>query len=105
VGGGAENLPWVRMKASITGRTYQVMERKDAAPLGSALIAAFGSGKAALGDLIKRYVRVEREIEPELKYGEQYGRLFESYGRIYGKVREEMKILAEERTFTEERSI
>ena len=98
VGGGAENLPWVRMKASITGRTYQVMERKDAAPLGSALIAAFGSGKAALGDLIEKYVRVEREIEPERKYREQYGRLLESYGRIYGKVRDEMKILAEERS-------
>jgi len=97
VGGGAENLHWVRMKASITGRTYQVMERKDAAPLGSALIAAFGSGQASLGELIRKYVHVEREIEPEWKYREQYGRLSESYGRIYGKVRDEMRMLAEER--------
>ncbi|ADK80747.1 xylulokinase [Sediminispirochaeta smaragdinae] len=97
VGGGAENLPWLGMKAGITGASFAVMREKDASPLGAAILAAFGSGHGSLRELTKRFAKIERTIEPDPAVKEQYGRLAGSYRRLYEIVKDEMKLLAEER--------
>jgi xylulokinase len=98
VGGGADNIPWMQIKASVTGKVYEVMQEKKAAPLGSAMIAAYGAGAGSFDDLVERYVRVEREIEPDMRHRSAYVRLMDSYGRLYQSLKREMELLANERS-------
>jgi xylulokinase len=97
VGGGNDNLPWVRMKAAVSGRTYKIMRVRNAAPLGAALIAAYGSGVGSFRELADEYLCVEAEIRPEERYRDAFERLGRSYGRLYSELKGEMKALAEER--------
>jgi sugar (pentulose or hexulose) kinase len=97
VGGGNDNLPWVRMKAAASGRTYKIMSVRNAAPLGAALIAAYGSGVGGFKELTEEYLRVEVEVRPEERHRGAFERLGRSYGRLYGELKDEMKALAEER--------
>ncbi len=97
VGGGAENLPWLKMKAGITGTLFQRMQNRDAAPLGAAMLAAFGAGEGDFRQLAERFTRVEAVIEPDKEHTERFERLSAVYRRLYGTLKDEMKLLAEER--------
>jgi xylulokinase len=97
VGGGAENLPWLKMKAGIADTTFQLMRDRDAAPLGAAMLAAYGAGEGDFRQLAERFTRVEAEVEPDKRHIERYRGLSAMYRRLYGTLKEEMKLLAEER--------
>ncbi len=97
VGGGAGNIPWLKMKAGITGTVFQLMRDRDAAPLGAAMLAAFGAGEGDFRQMAERFTRVEAEIEPDKRYMERFKRLNAVYRRLYDTLKEEMKLLAEER--------
>jgi sugar (pentulose or hexulose) kinase len=73
------------------------MRDRDAAPLGAAMLAAYGAGEGDFRQLAERFTRVEKEIEPDKRYIERYKGLSNVYRRLYGTLKEEMKLLAEER--------
>lgn len=97
VGGGADNLPWIKMKASATGRRYWIMRARNAAPLGAAVLAAHGVGAGDFEGLARDYVGIEAEIRPDERYRGAFERLGEAYGRTYAALASEMRSLAKER--------
>jgi xylulokinase len=97
VGGGNRNLPWIRMKASAGGRDYWIMRSCNAAPIGAAMLAAFGLGADDLASLARKYLGVEEVIGPDKRYRGAFERLGESYGRLYDRLAPEMRMLAMER--------
>lgn len=97
VGGGALNRPWLRMKASITGASYLVMRDKDAAPLGAGILAAFGAGEEGAAGLVRRFTRIEEEIEPDPETAGRFQRLARVHEGLYETLKDNMKMLAGER--------
>lgn len=95
VGGGAENAPWLRMKADLSGRTFLMMRQKDAAPVGAGVLAALGTGAGTVEELSRRWNRVEQEIPPRRESRERWNRLYDLYQGTYQLVEKHMNSLAE----------
>ncbi|MEO8848241.1 MAG: FGGY-family carbohydrate kinase [Casimicrobiaceae bacterium] len=85
IGGGASRSPlWVQIHADTAGCPVKVAAFADAPVLGSAILAAVGSG--AFDDIdsaIDAMVRFERVVDPDPRNGERYSELFERYARLY----------------------
>ncbi|GAK57138.1 hypothetical protein U27_04103 [Candidatus Vecturithrix granuli] len=65
-GGGEKSEVWNRMKADILGIPVVQLQRKEGAPLGSALLAGFGTG--IFNDLdraSKQWIEIGTRIEPD----------------------------------------
>jgi xylulokinase len=97
VGGGACNDVWLQMKADITGLRYQRPAHPEAAPLGAAMLAAFGRERSDPVELSERYVQVERSFEPSCdgKCRDTYHKLYGMYLDLYAKLRDTLHSLAE----------
>ncbi len=64
-GGGAKSPIWCQMQADITGLPVQIPAEKEAACLGSALIAAVSDGLFMdYGDAVSRCVKMQHRYEP-----------------------------------------
>lgn len=95
VGGPTRDPLWCQIIADITGRPLAVLEDNPGAPLGNALLAAAGTG--LIGDpaaVAERAATVSRSYEPEAGNRECYGRLFDLYRQLYGRLKEPFAELA-----------
>jgi len=97
VGGGACNDTWLQMKADITGCRYLRPVYPEAAPLGAALLAAFGREGTDPSELARRYVRIDRTFEPstDKKRRDTYDKLFGLYLELYDRLRDTLHSLAD----------
>ncbi|MEM3045834.1 MAG: xylulokinase [Candidatus Bathyarchaeia archaeon] len=89
-GGHAKSRLWRQIKADITGRKVIVTAVKEAAALGSAMLAAVGVGffKNPV-EASECMVHAEEEVEPNLELQKTYMPLFNLYKRLY---RPELKL-------------
>ncbi len=76
-GGAASNRTWLRIRASVNGRSYVVSENPECAA-GAAILAA----SASIGDCgkaIRAMVRIAQQIEPDARLADQYDRQYQRF--------------------------
>ncbi len=94
-GGLARDRGLDRLKADITGFTVAVPRVVETAMLGSAIVAASGTGAvASLADGARDLVRIDERIEPDPEVRETYDRLYETYLELYPALRPAVHRLA-----------
>ena len=85
IGGGAKSAVWAQIKADITGRTIEVLDMHDMAPVGAGLLAGVGAG--VFKDVYEAADRVEKKVyrvfEPDHSHDAVYARRFETYLKLY----------------------
>jgi xylulokinase len=89
-GGGAENEIWMQVKSDITGKRYLKPSVRNAAPLGCAVIAAYGRDLVEPAEACRRWVRIEKVFEPNCdpEVQHRYSSLYQLYDRLYDQLKE-----------------
>ena len=83
-GGPARNATWNQLKADVTGFTVEVPAVLEAAIVGSAILAATGTGAHAdLPTAIAAMTSIERRVEPDPSRTEVYDRAFAAYRALH----------------------
>lgn len=83
-GGHAKSRLWRQIKADVTGRRVIVTAVKEAAALGSAMLAAVGIGLfKSPEEAVEHMVHVEQETKPNPELQRTYTPLFGLYKRLY----------------------
>ena len=94
IGVGAKSDLWAQMKADITGKTIEILDMNDMAPVGAALLAGVGAG------IFKNPVEASEKVEKKLykkvtssdKYQDVYEKNYQIYIRLYQQAKELYKI-------------
>ena len=88
VGGGASHPKALQIKADVLERPVSVMENREAASLGAAVIALSGMGYfKTVGDGVKELVKVRKTYEPRRVFALEYREKFDLYCRFYQALR------------------
>jgi len=82
-GGGSGSDLWSQIHADVMGKTMVVPQIRDAAVLGSALLAGLGAGIIPHDIDIEKIVPVERVYEPDHQNKEIYDIMFEKFCRVF----------------------
>lgn len=93
VGGGANNLAWLQIKANITGKTYLKMKELDAGALGAALLCAMADWEGDRDELVSQWIGIEKVVKPDLSLQSQYDGLYEVYKNLYPVLKESFHTL------------
>lgn len=83
VGGGANNLAWLQIKANITGKTYLKMKELDAGALGAALICALADWHGDRDALVSQWIGIDKVVEPDISFQSKYNDLYKIYKNLY----------------------
>ena len=95
VGGGAQNPLWLQIVSDISGKAQIVPERTIGASYGDAFLAGVASGIIPDRDAITRkWVKVERVIEPDPEMRDVYEPYHRIYKSLYASTRDDMHRLA-----------
>lgn len=82
--GGAKAALWLDIKASMYRTPILVPAEVECGVMGCALLAATASGQfATLGDAVRRFVRFEREVQPDPRASDIYDRMMPIFERLY----------------------
>ena len=76
MGGGAKSSVWCTMKADITGKKLLTLKNKEAACLGSAILAGVGAGVFASVEDACKLIATDRVYTPT---GENYDEVYKSF--------------------------
>ena len=88
IGGGARSAKWLQMKADIVGTPISAIGVNDAASLGAALLAGWGTGiYASLEEAVARTVSISARYEPDEKRSAHYRDQLEVYRQLYPTLR------------------
>ncbi|WAP69750.1 xylulokinase [Jiella pelagia] len=88
-GGGAKADLWLRIKASIYGKTILIPEEAECGLVGCAILAAVATGADAnLDAAAARIVRHTREVRPEPRWAETYARMQPIFDRLYASAQD-----------------
>jgi xylulokinase len=88
VGGGARSPVWLQIKADIVGLPINRIRVSEAASLGAALLAGWGSGVyASLADGVERVVSVEATFPPRQEQTTHYRDRLDLYAQLYLQLR------------------
>lgn len=85
VGGGAQNLLWMQIISDICGIPQKIPLEKIGSCYGDAFLAGFGIGLFKQVEDVKRWVKIERMVEPQMKTWETYTELYGIYKNLYPK--------------------
>lgn len=89
IGGGARSARWLQMKADIVGTPISAIGVSDAASLGAALLAGWGTGGyPTLEKAVERAVSIRARYEPDEKRSAHYRDRLEVYKQLYPTLRE-----------------
>lgn len=84
IGGGAKNPVWLQMQADIFGIPVVSLKNEQGPAMGSAMMAAVGSGWfASLKDCADTFIGYAQTYEPIPSNVETYSRLFKLYQQVY----------------------
>lgn len=87
IGGGSKSAIFNQIKANILNKRYWTLSRKDGAPLGSAVLAGYGTGVLAdIPDAITRMIQLRDLIEPDAMAHQQYQPFAEIYEEIISRL-------------------
>lgn len=87
VGGGTQNAVWAQAVSDVGACSQVIRRRTIGASLGSAFLAALGTGHVREDD-IETWNPVERRIEPRAELGPLYDRGFRTYRQLYERTRD-----------------
>ena len=88
VGGGARGAPWMQIIADVTGRQVEaVAQPQEAGAVGMALTAAVGLGLYPDFAALRNVVHVARVFEPQAANAEVYAVLYQTYRRLYQRLK------------------
>jgi xylulokinase len=89
IGGLTRNPLYMRIKASMLGRSITVVDLPDSVAVGAALLAGIGAGVyGSLADALRQMRRDEHEVPPDAREQELYERLArEVYARAWPTLR------------------
>ena len=80
LGGGSRSQLWLQIKADVLNKTIVVPESREATCLGTAVLAAHGTGiYSSLEDAVRNMVRFEKEYTPSPKDAELYNTYYNRY--------------------------
>ncbi len=89
IGGGARSPKWLQMKADIVGTPITAIAVNDAASLGAALLAGWGTGiYTSLQEAVGRTVSTSARYEPDEKRSAHYRDQLDVYRQLYPTLRE-----------------
>jgi xylulokinase len=92
-GGGSRSHLWTQIVSDVTGLPQAVIAPSNAA-LGMAFLAGCASGAFRQLDDVRRWARVEREVQPRANIHAVHQRYYAVYRRLYEQTKEEMHELA-----------
>lgn len=82
--GGAKAALWLDIKASMYRTPILVPAEVECGVIGCALLAATASGQfGTLGDAVRKFVRFEREVQPDPRASDLYDRMMPLFERLY----------------------
>ncbi len=88
VGGGAKSALWLQVKADILGRPIQTLKIREAACLGSAILAGAAVGVyQSVDEGVAHTVRPQTIFTPDPGRQADYQELYETYTQIYPALR------------------
>jgi ribulose kinase len=83
-GGAAKSNLWLQIHADVSNLPLTLTKVPDAPALGSAILAAVGSGAFSdIGSAAQKMVQVDRVIEPNQKTHESYQTFYQIYRKHY----------------------
>lgn len=85
IGGGTKTPLWLQIVSDIAAITQVVPKVKIGASYGDALIAGLGVGLIKDKESIKKIIRSEIVIRPDMKKHDEYRRYFDIYKKLYQK--------------------
>jgi xylulokinase len=89
LGGGSKSALWNQIKADVLGLPIAVPANRDAALLGTAVIASVGAGlQPDFATAVKAMTRMEARIQPDPASREVYADGYRRYRRLFGCVKE-----------------
>lgn len=86
VGGGSNNLEWVKIIASNFKVPIEIPEINEGGAYGSAMLAAIGNGESF--EDVSKWVKVKRMVEPEKAWTEFYDTWYHEYKALYFDLKE-----------------
>jgi len=88
IGGGAKSPAWLALKADILGRSIKSLNVSEAAGLGAALLAGYGTGLyPTLATATEELIAVKETFQPRPEQVEKYRKKLATYERIYPAVK------------------
>lgn len=92
-GGFIHSKEWLQIIADIFGREMRVMNTVDASSLGAAILGMKAIG--SINDLqeARRFFSVQDTIIPDISRHEVYGKYFDVFRGLYGKLKDDFHIL------------
>ena len=88
IGGGSVNDKWMQGIANITGRTVETINRPTlAGSIGAAACAFVGSGVFDSFQDVNKMITIDKVFEPQHEHSEIFDELFESYKKLYFKLK------------------
>lgn len=88
IGGGAKNPAWLQMQADIFGATVVSLKNEQGPAMGSAMMAAVGSGWfSSLEECADQFIEYGATYEPNPDNVATYAKLFKLYQQVYAQTR------------------
>jgi xylulokinase len=89
LGGGAKSALWNQIKADVLGLPIAVPANRDAALLGTAIIASVGAGlQPDIATAVKAMTRIETRLQPDPANGQLYAEAYRRYRGLFERVRD-----------------
>lgn len=88
IGGGAKNSKMLQLMADILGVPVVRVKVTEAACMAAAMLACHAYSGEPLEELVKKWVKTERVIEPIPQHKEYYTERFELYKKMYPVMKE-----------------
>jgi len=84
IGGGAKSKKWLQLRADVLGKRVCTLEVSEAASLGAAILAGVGIGSFdSPQEGARKWVKIDRVFEPDIKQRSQYRERYHNYLKIY----------------------
>jgi xylulokinase len=95
-GGATQSNVWNQIKADVLGRRVLVPEISESSLLGSAIIAAWGTGHFSnLAEAVESMVKFRSALEPDPEKHAAYSQLFALYRSLYVHLKDDFATLSE----------
>lgn len=104
VGGAAHSDLWMQIIADITARPVFTIEEEVEAPMGAALLAAYGVGLITAGEVRGGWVTLVPRAQPRAVASRRYDPLFTAYKALYPALKASMHDLHDQAALSRERS-
>ena len=88
-GGGAKSRLWRQIISDVIGKPLEITQNLATENLGDALIAGLGVKVYNTLDDVRRLVKVEQEIKPNMENHRQYSKMFIIYKRLYEHLKDD----------------